>query len=207
MKLSDTKCKNAKPFEPPRKTPKKLADGGGLYLWVMPAERMKMGKEHIVPLSKQAIKILQNQKLLAGHWLLVFPSNVKPQKSIRRGNTSCALSATVSKAHKIKQLSSPVSSEIVKLTLRGIERTHVTSIKQATALTRDDLISLFSNISDNVKGVRDKAILLIGFAGALRRSEIVSLNIADITHDKQGINLIKLYCVISVMQDYLKIVL
>ena len=36
MKLADTKCKNAKPFEPPSKPPRKLADGHGLYLWVMP---------------------------------------------------------------------------------------------------------------------------------------------------------------------------
>ena len=50
--------------------------------WVIPAERMKMGKEHIVPLSNQAIKILEWQKELAGHWPLVFPSSVKPQKSI-----------------------------------------------------------------------------------------------------------------------------
>jgi len=50
--------------------------------WVIPAERMKMRKEHIVPLSRQAIKILKNQKELARHWPLVFPSSVKPQKSI-----------------------------------------------------------------------------------------------------------------------------
>ena len=33
--------------------------------WLIPVERMKMGKEHIVPLSHQAIKILENQKVLA----------------------------------------------------------------------------------------------------------------------------------------------
>ncbi|MEC7702972.1 MAG: integrase arm-type DNA-binding domain-containing protein [Pseudomonadota bacterium] len=36
MKLNDTKCKNAKPNDPPSKSPRKLADGQGLYLWVMP---------------------------------------------------------------------------------------------------------------------------------------------------------------------------
>jgi len=36
MKLNDAKCKNAKPFDPPSKVPRKLADGHGLYLWVMP---------------------------------------------------------------------------------------------------------------------------------------------------------------------------
>jgi len=36
MKLNDTKCKNAKPSDPPSKTPRKLGDGGGLALWVFP---------------------------------------------------------------------------------------------------------------------------------------------------------------------------
>ncbi len=50
--------------------------------WIIPAERMKMDKSHIVPLSKQAIKILKDQKEIAEPWPLVFPSSVKPQKSI-----------------------------------------------------------------------------------------------------------------------------
>jgi len=50
--------------------------------WIIPADRMKMGKEHVVPLSDQAIAILEDQKEIATHWPLIFPSSVKPQKSI-----------------------------------------------------------------------------------------------------------------------------
>ncbi|MGH1456561.1 MAG: tyrosine-type recombinase/integrase [Alphaproteobacteria bacterium] len=50
--------------------------------WVIPAERMKMRKEHIVPLSRQAIAILEDQKEIAGQWPLVFPSSVRPKQSI-----------------------------------------------------------------------------------------------------------------------------
>lgn len=50
--------------------------------WIIPAERMKMGKEHFVPLSRQSIEILKDQQELSSHRELVFPSNVKPQKSI-----------------------------------------------------------------------------------------------------------------------------
>lgn len=50
--------------------------------WVIPAERMKMDKEHVVPLSRQAIEILNDQKEIAGHWPLVFPSSVRPKQSI-----------------------------------------------------------------------------------------------------------------------------
>lgn len=51
-------------------------------LWTIPAERMKMRKEHLVPLSKQAIEILQTQKELVGKWEWVFPSLVRPQQSM-----------------------------------------------------------------------------------------------------------------------------
>lgn len=50
--------------------------------WVIPAERMKMGKAHIVPLSTQSITILNNQSKIAGNSELVFPSNVRPRQSI-----------------------------------------------------------------------------------------------------------------------------
>lgn len=36
MKLNDKLCKASKPFPNPKKTPKKLSDGEGLYLWIMP---------------------------------------------------------------------------------------------------------------------------------------------------------------------------
>lgn len=50
--------------------------------WVIPAARMKMGKKHVVPLSRQALQILEDQRALVGHWPLVFPSNIKPRQSI-----------------------------------------------------------------------------------------------------------------------------
>lgn len=59
--------------------------------WNIPAERMKMGKAHIVPLSDQAIEILEDQKIIAGHWPLVFPSAVKPHKSISNNTILGAL--------------------------------------------------------------------------------------------------------------------
>ncbi len=48
--------------------------------WEIPAERMKMRKPHIVPLSKQAIEILKEQKKMTGQWKWVFPNQVRPIK-------------------------------------------------------------------------------------------------------------------------------
>jgi integrase len=49
--------------------------------WRIPAEKMKMGVDHIVPLSRQAIEILEEQRLLTGHWNgYVFPSARSPRR-------------------------------------------------------------------------------------------------------------------------------
>ncbi|WP_346771134.1 tyrosine-type recombinase/integrase [Commensalibacter nepenthis] len=44
-------------------------------VWVIPAERMKMRKEHQVPLSRQAIEVLEVVKVFTGHGGLVFPNS------------------------------------------------------------------------------------------------------------------------------------
>jgi integrase len=49
--------------------------------WRIPAEKMKMGVDHIVPLSDQAVAILEQQKLITGHWDgYVFPSAKSPRR-------------------------------------------------------------------------------------------------------------------------------
>ena len=60
-------------------------------LWTIPAERMKMKKEHIVPLSRQAIEILKDQKEITNHWPHVFPSVVRPRKTISNNTLLGAL--------------------------------------------------------------------------------------------------------------------
>ena len=47
--------------------------------WIIPAERMKMRRPHIVPLSKQVLSILEKQKQLTGQWEWVFPNQVRPR--------------------------------------------------------------------------------------------------------------------------------
>jgi len=56
-------------------------------------------------------------------------------------------------------------------------------------LLRDDLLMVLDAMGDAQKDVRDRALLLIGFAGALRRSELVGLDVGDIEQVRQGITL------------------
>ncbi len=50
--------------------------------WIIPAERMKMRKQHIVPLSRQAIEILKEIQTQTGQWDLVFPNQITSRKSM-----------------------------------------------------------------------------------------------------------------------------
>jgi hypothetical protein len=90
--------------------------------------------------------------------------------------------ASISKAHEARGLLNPTRSELVRATLRGIKRTRGCAQRQAKALLRDDLLLVLDAMGDGPKDIRDRALLLIGFAGALRRSELVALDVGDIEH-------------------------
>lgn len=95
--------------------------------------------------------------------------------------------AGIAKAHRAAGFPDPTKSEIVKATLRGIRRTLGMAQREAAALQRDDLFAALAVMGNRSIDVRDKALLLIGFAGAFRRSELVGLDCADIEHVRQGI--------------------
>ena len=95
--------------------------------------------------------------------------------------------ATISKAHEAKGLPNPCRSEIVRATLRGIKRTHGTAHREAKPLLREDLFLVLDAVGRGVKDVRDRALLLLGFAGGFRRSELVGLDYSDIEHAQQGL--------------------
>jgi len=95
--------------------------------------------------------------------------------------------ASIAKAHRSADLSDPTRGEIVKATLRGIRRELGAPSQQVKPLLKEDLFATLDCMSNNIKDVRDQALLLLGFAGALRRSELVNLNLADIEHVRLGI--------------------
>lgn len=93
--------------------------------------------------------------------------------------------ATISKAHEAKGLPNPCRSEIVRATLRAIKRTRGVAQKEAKPLLREDLFRVLDAVGEGVKDTRDRALLLLGFAGGFRRSEIVGLDCDDIEHVRQ----------------------
>lgn len=94
--------------------------------------------------------------------------------------------ASISKAHTSKGLQSPTTSDLIKATLRGIKRTHGAPQRASSPLLVEDLLRIMSILGDSPKDTRDRALLLIGFAGGFRRSELVALDVEDIRQVRQG---------------------
>lgn len=71
--------------------------------------------------------------------------------------------------------------------LAGIKRKHARPPVQKEAILRDDILAMVATLPFDLRGLRDRAILLLGYAGGLRRSEIVSLDMhKDDTPDSGG---------------------
>lgn len=95
--------------------------------------------------------------------------------------------AGIAKAHRAAGFADPTKAEIVTGTMRGIKRTRGIAQREAHALQRDDLFAVLARVGNRPIDIRDKALLLIGFAGAFRRSELVGLNCGDVEHVRQGL--------------------
>jgi site-specific recombinase XerD len=96
--------------------------------------------------------------------------------------------AAISKVHQAGGHESPCAMKhaVVKETLDGIKRTMGTAQDCKAALLTDNLRSLMKAIPDSLIGKRDAALLLLGFAGGFRRSELVALTLADVEFCEDG---------------------
>jgi len=93
----------------------------------------------------------------------------------------------IAEAHKAVGLESPTHSAIVANTMKGIRRTLGTAAAQKTAALTDDIRAMVDATDTGIIGVRDRALILLGFAGAFRRSELVGLDVEDCAFGKDGL--------------------
>ena len=71
--------------------------------------------------------------------------------------------------------------------LAGIKRKHARPPVRKEAILAEDILAMVASLPHDLRGLRDRAILLLGYAGGLRRSEIVSLDVhKDDTPDSGG---------------------
>jgi site-specific recombinase XerD len=96
----------------------------------------------------------------------------------------------IGEAHKAVAVESPTHSGTVRNTIKGIRRMMGTAPTQKAAALTDDIRAMLDATDAGMIGIRDRAIILLGFAGAFRRSELVGLDLADCTFSRDGLTVI-----------------
>lgn len=95
--------------------------------------------------------------------------------------------ASISAMYRFVGRRSPARSDLVRTTLAGIRRAKGTARRQAAPLTADLLRQIVADLDrDRPTDCRDAAVLLVGFALAGRRSELVALDVADVVYVNGG---------------------
>lgn len=96
--------------------------------------------------------------------------------------------SAISIRHKSAGYVSPTAHPIVSDVWEGIRRTHGTSPESKSAAVAPVLREFLDSIDTaTLQGKRDRAVLLVGFYGAFRRSELVALNVDDLEFDDSGV--------------------
>jgi integrase len=91
--------------------------------------------------------------------------------------------------HRMHDAPDPVASPTVRQVRLGIRRTYGTAPRRlARPLSTDDIRQILTEIDRTTPmGVRDAAIILLGYASAMRRSELVALTLLDVAEKPDGL--------------------
>jgi integrase len=97
--------------------------------------------------------------------------------------------AAIAGAHKTAGFDSPRHAPEVRAVRAGIRRTLGTAPRQAAPLLIPELRRALAALPSTLLGVRDRALLLVGWTGAFRRSALVSVDIAHLAFGPDGVTI------------------
>jgi integrase len=130
----------------------------------------------------------------AAHGLLALPSApetvalyITELARDRKVATITRHLASIAQAHKQQSYESPTRAVVVQNVLKGIRRAKGTAPTQKAAAEIAIIRAMVEQLDDSLHGLRDRAILLVGFAGAFRRSELAGLTLDDIQFTNDGL--------------------
>lgn len=117
-------------------------------------------------------------------YLAEHASALKPASLTRR----CS---SISAVHQAAGLTSPTTSPVVRGTMAGIRRVHGTAAAAKEPLLAHNVRRLIDALPQQptkaLLAARDRCLIVLGFYGALRRSELVALDVADVEVNDQGL--------------------
>jgi integrase len=95
--------------------------------------------------------------------------------------------AAIAAVHAAAGQESPSGAPSVRAVLKGIFRRHARPPHQATPLVLDSMRAVLATLGEDPRGVRDRALLLVGWGAALRRGELVGLDRRDVVEVAEGL--------------------
>ena len=119
--------------------------------------------------------------------LATTPKDPEESPEPWRPSTISRRLVSIAQAHKAAGHASPTIDERVRLVNAGIRRVHGVAPHQVRPVVIEDLRRMVESCGHDPAGVRDRALLLLGFAAALRRSELVGLDASDFEETKDGL--------------------
>ena len=112
-------------------------------------------------------------------YVLDHAESLKPSTLARRLNA-------ISFRHRGAGYESPTGTAATREILKGIRNSRGARKDGKAALSVSDVRAMVESLPATLAGQRDRAIILLGFAGAFRRSEIVGLDVADLARVPEG---------------------
>ena len=97
--------------------------------------------------------------------------------------------SAISEAHQAAQLPNPTVSPVVRFAWEGMRRTHGSSPRAKEAAITEVVAAIVKPLGASLIDVRDRAVLLIGFAGAMRRSELSALDVTGVAETGEGLRI------------------
>jgi site-specific recombinase XerD len=97
--------------------------------------------------------------------------------------------AAISQVHQAAGYDNPAGSILVVEAMKGIVRTHGSAGKPKTPAVTHLVAAMIKPLGTDVRDCRDRALILLGFAGAMRRSELVALDVGDVTETAVGLRI------------------
>jgi integrase len=97
--------------------------------------------------------------------------------------------SALGKMHRFNDLPWNPAHRDIQGPLQGVLRSHGRPVQKAAALTLTMLRQILATCDASARGRRDRALLLFGFVGALRRSELVALRVEDVAIVAGGLRL------------------
>ena len=95
--------------------------------------------------------------------------------------------AAIAALHRSQGRDTPTSTEEVRTVLTGIRNTLGRRPIKKQALTADLVAKVIRKIPTDLVGLRDRALILLCFGGAFRRSELVALDVSDLDWHRKGV--------------------